>query len=37
MEVDLSSVIISLIVFSFFIIPIAYDQWKNKGDKEHQE
>lgn len=37
MEVDLSSIIISLVVFSFFIIPIAYDQWKNKDKNKNQE
>ncbi|WP_310688098.1 hypothetical protein [Aliifodinibius sp. S!AR15-10] len=31
MDVDLSSIIISIVAFSFFIIPIVYDQWKKKG------
>lgn len=30
MEIDLSSIIISAIVWLFFIIPIAYDQWKKR-------
>lgn len=34
MDIDLTSVIISIIVFSFFIIPIVYDQWKNKNKKD---
>lgn len=34
MDVDLTSVIISIIAFSFFIIPIVYDQWKNKNKKD---
>lgn len=32
MDVDLTSVIISIIAFAFFAIPIAYDQWKNKKE-----
>jgi len=28
MEIDLSTVIISAVVWLFFIVPIAYDQWK---------
>lgn len=32
MDVDLTSVIISIIAFSFFIIPIVYDKWKNTKD-----
>lgn len=28
MEIDLSSIIISAIVWMFFIVPIVYDQWK---------
>lgn len=30
MDVDLTSVIISIVAFSFFLIPILYDQWENK-------
>ncbi|SMO90361.1 hypothetical protein SAMN06265218_1225 [Fodinibius sediminis] len=30
MDIDITSVIISAVAFSFFLIPIIYDQWKNK-------
>lgn len=30
MDIDLTSVIISIVAFSFFIIPIVYDQIKKK-------
>ena len=30
MDIDLSSIIISAVAFSFFIIPIVYDQIKKK-------
>ena len=35
MDVNLTSVIISVIASLFFIIPIVYDQWnKKKGEKQ---
>lgn len=30
MDIDLTSVIISIVASLFFIIPIAYDQWKKR-------
>ncbi len=30
MDIDLTSIIISIVAFLFFIIPIVYDQIKNK-------
>lgn len=33
MDIDLTSVIISVIASMFFIIPIALDQWKKRKEK----
>jgi len=33
MDIDLTSVIIIVVLFSFFLIPILYDKWKNKKTK----
>lgn len=34
MDIDLTSVIISIVGLSFFAIPIIYDQLSNKDDQE---
>lgn len=37
MEIDAFSIIVAIVAFSFFAIPIAYDQIKNKKKKENEE
>lgn len=34
MDIDLSTVIISIVASLFFIVPIAIDQWKKKTKDE---
>lgn len=36
-DIDLTTIIISLIAISFFIIPIVYDQVKNKKNSQEKE
>lgn len=34
MDIDLTTIIIVIVVLSFFAIPIIYDQWSNKDKPE---
>jgi len=37
MEVDLFSIVITIIAFSFFIVPIVYDQRKKKNKEQQND
>jgi hypothetical protein len=37
MEIDLFSVVVVIIAFSFFLIPIAIDKMRNKNQDDSQQ